>query len=229
MKHFLLFGFIVISSFAAAQNKTGLKIYHNTDIFNVEYKHRYNTTPPTTSERKINFNRFSIAVDIPSRRFIHELEIFIPEISKRVERAQFPFDSQFMSYDELDDSFYSFALRYELIKQISKSKGPLSFSVGAGLNPGFTVAIYDPLVPSVFSQTHKTFSVSLNLIPRISYAISKKISLELNVPVKVYDFRFLFREVENPQIPYKQQRQEETQHVFFEDVYTIRFGIQYLF
>jgi hypothetical protein len=229
MKHFLLFAFIVISTFSVAQNKTGLKIYHNTDIFNVEYKHRYNTTPQTTSEQKINFNRFSIAVDIPSRRFIHELEVFIPEISKSVERAQYPFDSQFTLNDAYDDSFYSFALRYEITKQITKDKSPLSFSVGAGLNPGFTVAIYDPLAPTVYSQTHKTFSVSLNLIPRISYAISKKISLDLNVPLKVYDFRFLFWEVENPNIPYNMQKQDETQHVFFEDVYTIRFGIQYRF
>jgi hypothetical protein len=228
MKHFLLFAFIVLSTFAVAQNKTGLKIYHNTDIFNVEYKH-LSYAPRTTSEQKINFNRFSIAVDIPSRRFIHELEVFIPEISKSVERAQFPFDSQFMVSDEYDDSFYSFALRYEITKQITKDKSPFSFSVGVGLNPGFTVAIYERLTSFIYSSTDKTFSVSLNLIPRISYAISKKISLDLNVPLKVYDFRFLFREVENPNLPYRMQKQEESQHVFFEDVYTVRFGIQYRF
>jgi hypothetical protein len=228
-KHVLLVCLFGISLNAFAQNEISFKIYQNTDVFPVTYRHHYLDVPSVTHEQKINFTRFSIAVDIPGKKINHELELFIPEISKRVNKAQFPIDANYLANERYDDKFYSVAFRYEVKKQFSKNK-PVSFGLGAAINPGFTVTMYEPSMnASVFYQTHKTLNVSLNMIPRVTYVPGKKISIELNVPLKIYDFKFVETEVENPNVPYSAQKQESTDHLFFEDVYTIRLGIGYRF
>lgn len=76
-----------------AQSEWSFKLIQNTDIFTSSYAHLPGRTE--TDEKNASV-RFSIAVGVarkPSSHekvFRHELELFMPEISKPVENVKFP-------------------------------------------------------------------------------------------------------------------------------------------
>ena len=101
MKRILLtvyFLVIVLSSYA--QQKIGIKIYQNTDLFNAEYysgSEYYGARNKSLTESdRVNFNRFSLALDINTKKNLtHEIEFFIPEIKKSSNKIQFPLNYEF--------------------------------------------------------------------------------------------------------------------------------------
>ena len=82
----------VLCSFG--QSTVGIKIYQNTDLFKIIYNESRNNL--LTSSEQINFNRISLAVDIHTKKgFVHEIEFFIPEISKSLDDIQYPMNYEF--------------------------------------------------------------------------------------------------------------------------------------
>jgi hypothetical protein len=79
MKRILLtvyFLLIVLSSYA--QQKIGIKIYQNTDLFNTKYfsddEYFGARNKSLTEPDRINFNRFSLALDINTKKNLtHEI------------------------------------------------------------------------------------------------------------------------------------------------------------
>jgi hypothetical protein len=103
----------------------------------------------------------------------------------------------------------------------------MAFSFGVGVNPYYTKAEYFPLTPVTYYRYLKKYGASLNVIPRVSYAISTKVRLDLNIPLKFFDLREEEQKIENPAIPIRYQTNGGLVHPFFENIYTIRFGVAY--
>lgn len=217
----------LITSTLFAQRKTGITIYQNTDFFNTSFT--YYGPNRTETEQRSNFNRLSVAIDFPYQKFVHEIEVFVPEFSKELDRIQYPFNYSFRSDTDWEQSFSSFAFRYEIVKQITKKNGPLLVSFGIAINPSYTITKSIRKGGFVFPATDKIFAASLNFIPRLTYVLSERIHINLNVPIKTYDFQYFHQYVENPNVPIDDQKDSNTEHVFFEDVFTIRFGLTYRF
>ncbi len=176
-----------------AQKEINLKLYQNTDFFPVQ-------NPPS---QQVKFNRFSLAASLQGKRkLVHELELFIPEISKPIDQASFPMTYEF--YGETSNTkntFTSFSFRYELSTILHQSKR-LAFGLGGGINPYYTKTESVPLVPFVFYRYAKKYGFSLNFIPRVMYTISAKILLDLNIPIKVYDLREEEQKIGEPRHPH---------------------------
>jgi hypothetical protein len=119
------------------------------------------------------------------------------------------------------------AARYELTRKFD-SDGPLKFSLGAGFNPYFTQLDF-PETGNNFPVIQKILGASLNVVPRLSYNISKRFSAELNIPFKLYDFQFFRYNVRDPGLSLRQQTRDEVKSIFFQNAYTIRLGVIYTF
>ncbi len=229
MKYYILFSaFLLFVINSSAQRTFQAKVYQNTDYFKVSY---YNSqTNSTTNSNNVNFSRISLAFAINTRKnFTHEFEILIPELSKSIYNVKLPLNYSFQDDEAREGTINTYSLRYELSKVLSDPFKKIRFNLGLGMNPYFTETEYEPKASYAYYTNTKLFGVSFNLIPRINYNITDRILIDLNIPFKLYDLQFEDTRVNNPSLPIRQQSSNEFTDVFFENAYTIRLGVSYVF
>ncbi len=218
--------FLCESIYSFGQQGLSLKLYQNTDIYQVQCT--FFKTGEVTKQRITNFSRISLAFVLPSKkRYLHEVEFLIPEFSKPLEKLDFPLNYNFWKGSNLDGTGSTFSFRYELSKPLSDKSNPIEFLLGAGINPYYVHLAYEPRPQLSFYRSLKMYGVTLNIIPRISYKFSQLFSIDLNAPIRIYSFRIEANRIDDPILPSRQQRFTETKHLFFEPVYTIRLGLMY--
>ena len=61
----------------------------------------------------------------------------------------------------------------------------------------------------------------------IKYKFSQRFSIDLNVPLKIYDLRVEKNKIKNPAIPIRQQTTNDYNHIYLESAYSIRLGLMY--
>jgi hypothetical protein len=229
MKTALLTTLSILSSICSfGQSSFGVKVYQNTDLFKTIYNERRNNL--VTSFEQINFSRISLAADIHTKNgFQHEVEFFIPEISKSLDDIQYPMNYEFRKDVTFDGKASSYSLRYEFSKRLTNESKRFGFSIGAGINPYYLHIEYIPNVETTYYWSTELYGFALNFTPRINYKISRRFNVDLNVPLKIYDLRGEKNEVNNPAIPIRQQTTNDVDHIFFESAYTIRLGLAYKF
>lgn len=218
--------FILIAIFSFGQKKYGIKIYQNTDIFKTQYYESRGRT--LTKLNVVNFSRPSLAIDIHTKNsFTHEIELLIPEVSKSVENIQYPLNYEFRKDITTKGKASSYSIRYELNKTLTNESNRFSFSAGVGINPYYVRIEYIPIVETTFYMSTKLYGFAFNLTPRLKYKLSKRISVDLNIPLKIYDLRGQRNWIRNPLIPIGQQKNNDYRSIFFETAYTIRLGLMY--
>jgi len=209
------------------QTRTEVKIYQNTDFFHTGYTDP--VSQQTVSSNQTNFSRISIAATFHTgKKYLHELELFIPQIESKSDPS-YP-----MNYEPHDPpsstmvrTFTSYSFRYEFSKEMKQSD-KLIFTLGAGINPYYTKTSYLTQVSNSYNRYLWESGVALNFVSRIAYRITSRLGLELSIPFKVYDARYIQRKIENPSIPVRQQTSGSWNHIFFESAYTLRFGISFM-
>lgn len=225
-----LFLLLALGSTLAAfgQKSFGIKLYQNTDFFESEIS-SFDTRTKTTVQH-VNFTRFSIAFNITTKKnFIHEVEVFIPEVQKNLDNVQFPMNYVLKESSNVEGQGSSISLRYEISKTLTNSDNRLKFNAGAGINPYYVLIEYLPTVSNIYFSSNQYYGAAINIVPRMLYDVNRHFCLELSVPLKVYDLRFDKWNVRNPAIPISQQTMTSHSSIFFESAYTIRLGLTYKF
>lgn len=219
-----VFMFEAIYSFG--QQGPGFKLYQNTDIFQLQcinFKPR-----ETIKQGKINFSRISLAyVLLTKKNYFHEVELQIPEFSKPIEKLDFPLKYTYWKGETYDDSGRSFSFRYEIGKLLGDKSKPINFLLSTGINPYYVQLEYTPTTSSGYYFSSTYYGFELNATPRLYLKISPHFTIDLNLPIRIYNFQISKFRQDNPILPVQQQRSIETNHLFFEPVYTIRLGLMY--
>ncbi len=230
MKNYLLLSSLLLFAISSsAQRSFQVKVYQNTDYFDVSY---YNSqTNSSRNSNELNFSRISLAFAINTRKnFVHEIEIIIPELSKSIYNVKLPLDYSFQDDGPRVGTISTYSFRYELSKVLSNPSKKFRFNLGLAINPYFTDTEYEPENSIAYYKSNtKLFGVSFNIVPRINYNITDRILIDLNIPFKLYDLQNKETRINNPALPIRQQTSSEFTNVFFEDVYTIRLGVSYVF
>ena len=218
-----LFVFEALYSFG--QQGFSIKLYQNTDIF-----------PRTCiilnpreviKETRINFSRFSFAFNLSGKKCFHELELQFPEFEKPIEKLDFPLKYTFWKSDKQEETGSSFSFRYELGKFLGDKSKPVNFLLSAGVNPHYLNLEYASEFSNVYYTLIEYYGVILNATPRVLFKLNSHFSIDLNTPIRIYNFQVYKHRQDNPILPVSQQRYKETNHLFFEPVYTIRLGLMY--
>jgi hypothetical protein len=227
MKYTLLLSNLMLATICSfAQSTIGIKVYHNTDIYKTEYS---GSSTKQTSDH-FNVNRFSLAVDIKNRKgFTHELELFVPEFSKTAGRLQYPMHYKLLLGYVFKEEGNTYSFRYELNKDVLTMSDKFALNLGLGINPYYVDVDYISQVDTHYSRSYKFFGGVFNVVPRLNFKLSNHFSIDLNVPLKVYDLRYSERYIYNPTLPVRQQQSRDTEHIFLEGSYTIRLGLLYNF
>jgi hypothetical protein len=218
--------FIAISIYSPAQNTVGIKVYQNTDAFETQF---YETGPRTyTKVDNLHFSRISLALDFKTKKgLVHEFEILVPEFSKAPEKVMFPLNYEFRRGLTIEGNVSTLSFRYEINKTLTDKSRPFAFILGGGINPYFIDIRYEPKDAMTYQWLTKLYGFSFNITPRIQYKLNGRFSIDLNVPLKIYDLSKEDNWVKNPSIPISQQKKDETSNTFFENVYTVRLGLMY--
>ena len=212
---------------AFGQKSIGIKLYQNTDFFETKYHHSWNTV---TTVRNVNFTRFSLALSLHTRKnYVHELEVLVPEISKSLDDIQYPMSYDFRIHPSIQSSGSTYSLRYEINRTLTNQAERFQFNLGAALNPYYVFFEHIPHETNVYYSSTRQYGFAFNIVPRMTYKLGQRFSLDLNVPLKLYDLRVTETEIHNPAIPVRQQNNTEYNNLFFESAYTIRFGVMYAF
>lgn len=222
---FTLYLLLILAN-SYGQNKYAIKIYQNTDKFTAEY-YAWNYGSLEKYEYQ-KFNRLSLALDIETKnKFTHEIELLIPELSKSTYSIQFPMNYEFRKDYGSTGKVSSYALRYELIISLSDKSKRFTFNPGVGINSYYVYIEFMPDVANAFNRSNKLYGFVFNITPRISYKLTNRFKIDVNVPLKVYDLREDAERIDNPAIPVRQQANSKTHSIFFENAYTIRLGLLY--
>jgi hypothetical protein len=231
MRIYVLVILVICFHGSLSQVKIGIKAYQNTDIFNLTYYTDAGFSQSLESvSNKVNFNRFSLALQIATKnKLAHEIEFMIPELSKSTDNPQFPFSYKLNTSPSAYNSITTISVRYTIFKTIY-SLGGLNFDLGIGLNPYYILQESLSKVPSRFDSHLKYYGASFNITPEVKFKIRHNLHLDLSLPVKIYDLSSETFHISNPAIPINQQTiSEKTKSTFFDKVYTVRFGMLYFF
>jgi hypothetical protein len=225
MKKILLLSLALGCCFPAfAQKETSIKIYQNTDRFQTVVNESWKNQITTIDV--LNFNRLSVALSI-KKWLSHEVELFLPEISKPVEHIKIPMNYEIKKDPRFEGTGSSFSLRYEIGKFLTKEQKQVRFAMAAGVNPYYLKIDYEPNVTTAYPSYNRTYGASFNIIPRFTFDITERLFLDLNIPLKLFDLQMNKTHIRNPAIPIRQQINEYLETKFFENAYTIRLGLAY--
>lgn len=213
---FVLAFFVTTLSFG--QRETGIKLYQNSDFFLTHFSQ-------TNTKHNYNFTRLSLAINFSGKRFIHEVEAFVPEISKSIYNVKFPYEQYFNGPDYYKIRVNTYSIRYGISKTLIGTSPHLHFNLGVGVNPYFISEADDPKDPNYIRISRKTYGISFNITPCLVIKVAKRWSVDLSVPLKIYDLRHYHLYVPNPSIPIAQQTRNVWDDKFFEAAYTVRFGV----
>jgi hypothetical protein len=226
MKRIILTAFAILSVICSfGQKKFGIKIYQNTDIFETQY---YVGNGEMMKFDIVNFDRFSFALNIDSKkRFTHEIEVLIPEVEKPLVKVRFPVNYEFGRSPAFEGRVSSYSLRYEFTKTLSKNTKGFSFDCGIAINPFFVLIEYLQPGGTHSFGSRRFHGFSLNAVPRMKYKLNDRLTIDLNMPLKIYD---LYKGYASYILPSNPKRNSDFYtSSFFEDVYTIRLGLMYKF
>lgn len=218
--------FVGEAIYSFGQQGLSFKVYQNTDIFQL---HCITVNPrEDIKQTKVNVSRISLAAVLLSKKnYFHEIEFQIPESSKSLEKFDFPLTYTLWKGGSFDQAGSSFSFRYELGKRMGDHAKPLHFLFSVGINPYYAKVEYTPTTTTAPYHSREYYGFALNATPRLYYKLSRHFTIDLNLPIRIYDFQKAKYRQDNPILPAQQQRYIETNHLFFEPVYTLRLGLMY--
>ena len=124
----------------------------------------------------------------------------------------------------------NFALRYEYNYLFNKKEErKIVPSIGFGINPYYYQLVTEPILSTSWKTSEKLFAISFQVIPRIAYFISSKFFIDINVPVSIFDYKYLHYYVDNPIIFEELKTSNSQKTSFFPKTYCGRIGIGYKF
>jgi len=214
-----------LTTFSFAQSGFSFKIYQNTDIFQTRY---IDNSGNVATGGSMHFGRISLAINLLRKKGLtHEVEILIPEFSKPINKLQFPIQHYFATVPQFENEAASYSIRYEIDKLLADKSERIDFLFGVGLNPYYVQLESTPNTPNAYFSSLTLYGVALNATPRLYYKLNRFFSIDLNVPIRIYNFQREKYRQDNPILTTSQQRRNQNNHLFFEPVYTIRLGLRY--
>lgn len=203
----------LILSIGWAQNsnldyKSAVKIYNLTTFEELITSKKLNDT----SSFRNQFTNTSLQIVHPTIAFqwrsrknnFHELELTNLMIGKLRSKTEVINDTtgngETIGGDELSTSLIS--VRYEYIVNFNKLKErKLVPSIGLAVNPYYRQIDFSPVISSEFPNSETSFGMKAFITPRLTYFMTSKLFLDINVPLCFFDTFYLNNKDESPTIP----------------------------
>jgi hypothetical protein len=236
-KCILLFLVLLFMKSGWTQN-TNLEYKYAFKIYNLttydEYERSRKITD--TSSNQVDYTTTTLQILHPTIAFqwktkknnFHEVELTSFILGKLVTKTEYKDDTTNNGQSESGFDLVTTAIsaRYEYILNFNKSKeSKFVPSLGFGINPYYRQNNYSPEISSSFPISEIYLGVKVFITPRLTYYLSSKIFIDVNIPICFFDIYFLSEKENNPAVPI----QEQTINTFnlngFPKVYSGRIGV----
>ena len=118
------------------------------------------------------------------------------------------------------------ALRYEYIRTFSrKINSRFMPSLGFGILPYYQRDSYKPILSTDYIAKRTVLGAKGFLIPRVCYNVSKRLFVDLNIPMCFVDVNAKINKLNNPNLPFSEQRNTITNAEMFPDFFSLRLGL----
>lgn len=118
------------------------------------------------------------------------------------------------------------SIRYEYVVNFFKNRDSRFVpSLGFSLAPYFKHNDYSPTANNIYAYSETLTGVKSYLIPRLSYYLSSRVFLDINLPLSVSDINLRTVQNENPAIPALQKRVSNFDLEIFPKQFSGRIGV----
>lgn len=118
------------------------------------------------------------------------------------------------------------AVRYEYILNFNKKKNSkLMPALGLALMPYYQRTHYTPSLATEFPETATRLGVKGFVVPRVTYAISSRLFLDVNIPICVTDMYTLMNNEKNPNLTQQEQKYSTGNFDGLPEFYSLRIGL----
>ena len=196
--------------FAQEEGETSIKIYTNAR-FTLTTLSRYEPVEDgiifLEDIRKVDIGYFSPALSISrSNNTFHEIE-FSRAMINQTFKYYSVWDSISKKATVVNGSKRTVsmvALRYEYMTRLfKKGEGNLKTFFGYSLHPYYLSAQDNPGASTHFPEKHREAGVDVALVPRLTYEISERLYLDLNIPFVIVNGVFISKKIDDPALPDK--------------------------
>jgi hypothetical protein len=192
--------------------QSGLKLY-NTSIFEEQSK---SMLVSDTSSVRFQYTNTNSQILHPSIAFqwksktnnFHEIELTNFMLNKVGTKTAYVSDTsasgQLVSGEYITNT--AFSLRYEYIVVFNKSKdSQVVPSIGFGVNPYFRRSSISYESSTSFPSSNQNIGLRTFVTPRITYFLTSKLFLDVNIPICLFDNFISTESIDNPAVPISQR------------------------
>jgi len=118
------------------------------------------------------------------------------------------------------------SLRYEYIRTFSKKiNSRFMPSLGFGILPYYQRNSYKPALSTDYIAKRTVLGAKGFLIPRVCYNVSKRLFVDLNIPMCFVDVNAKIDNLNNPNLPVSEQSNTITNAEMLPDFFSLRLGL----
>lgn len=212
--------------------KNALKIYNLTSFDEYEKSRKINDTSSdafyyTTKTLQILHPTIAFQWKTKKNNF-HEIELTNFKLDKLETTTENRDDTagngQVISGNNLITT--SISARYEYILNFNKTKvTKLVPSLGFGINPYYRQNKYSPKTSASFSTSELYLGAKVFVTPRLTYYLSSRLFIDINIPICFFDLYFLSDKEDNPSIPQEERTISTFNFNQFPKVFSGRVGV----
>jgi len=211
---------------------SGIKLY-NTTIFEEQSK---SMLVSDTSSIRIQYTNTNSQILHPTIAFqwksktnnFHEIELTNFMVNKVGTKTEYVSDTSAsgLLISGQDIVTTALSVRYEYILTFNKSKdSKLVPSLGFGVNPYFRKNKISPLASSSFPASENSFGLRAFLTPRITYFVTSKLFVDVNIPLCLFDNFILTETRDNANLPVEERTVSTFNFNQFPNFFSGRIGI----
>lgn len=188
--------------------KSALKIYNLTTFEELTKSRRLNDT----SDYRIQNTSTSLQILHPTIAFqwkskknnFHEIELTSFRLGKNDNKIEEINDTtnknQLINGEDIKTTLIS--ARYEYIYNFNKSiNSRFVPSIGFGINPYYSQNSNSPKISSAFPTSEIRFGIRAFITPRLTYFLTSKLFVDVNIPLCLFDNFILTDKEDNPGTP----------------------------
>lgn len=233
MKKYILVIFLIVLIQTGRTQNTNLDFKYAVKLYNIFSSEDYSNSDNDTNLNSFRYSNKKLRLFHPTFAFqwktanhnFHEVELIDFVFGITGEDGD---DTTFGGVPEGDKKFIStyISMRYEYILNFNKGKDTRMVpSLGFGIMPYYGHYNDQPAESNSFRSSEYYTGAKVFLTPRLTYHLSPKFYIDLNIPLCLFDSYFQSYKDEDPTLPIKDQKKSTFNFEAFPKAFSGRLGI----
>jgi hypothetical protein len=180
-----------------------------------------------TTEKEFQLLHPSLAFRIKNaKNNFHEIELTELEVGKENSVSEVDYNGIVIPIQGSNITNTTIAVRYEYTLNFNKKKNSRFMpALGLAIMPYYQRTNFTPVLSTQYPVANTHIGAKGYLVPRLNYAISSRLFLDLNIPICITDTYMEMVNTKNPNITQQEQKHETGNFDGVPNRYSFRIGL----